>query len=88
MHHKLPDMLVFIAMSGYSNQFSNFCCILFLFFVCVFLLQSDNLLSYLTVEESLTYTALLALQQHSAEAIRKKVTFESSGCVLFESTRE
>lgn len=35
--------------------------------------QSDNLLSYLTVEETLTYTAQLALQKHSAEAIRKKV---------------
>lgn len=39
----------------------------------VFLFQSDNLLSYLTVEETLTYTAQLALQKHSAEAIRKKV---------------
>lgn len=37
--------------------------------------QSDNLLSYLTVEETLTYTAQLALRQHSAEAIRKKVSF-------------
>lgn len=38
-----------------------------------FMFQSDNLLSYLTVEETLTYTAQLALQKHSAEAIRKKV---------------
>ncbi|CAF97088.1 unnamed protein product, partial [Tetraodon nigroviridis] len=37
-----------------------------------YVLQSDNLLSYLTVEETLTYTAQLALQRHSAEAIRKK----------------
>ncbi|MED6242177.1 hypothetical protein ATANTOWER_001232 [Ataeniobius toweri] len=35
--------------------------------------MSDNLLSYLTVEETLTYTAQLALQKHSAEAITKKV---------------
>nr|XP_055026795.1 ATP-binding cassette sub-family G member 5 [Misgurnus anguillicaudatus] len=39
-----------------------------------YVLQSDNLLSYLTVEETLTYTAQLALRHHSAEAIRKKVT--------------
>ncbi|TWW78332.1 ATP-binding cassette sub-family G member 5 [Takifugu flavidus] len=39
-----------------------------------YVLQSDNLLSYLTVEETLTYTAQLALQRHSAEAIRKKVS--------------
>ncbi|KAI7805326.1 ATP-binding cassette sub-family G member 5 isoform X1 [Triplophysa rosa] len=39
-----------------------------------YVLQSDNLLSYLTVEETLTFTAQLALRQHSAEAIRKKVT--------------
>lgn len=39
-----------------------------------YVLQSDNLLSYLTVEETLTYTAQLALRKHSAEAIRKKVT--------------
>ncbi|TRY64886.1 hypothetical protein DNTS_024587 [Danionella cerebrum] len=36
--------------------------------------MSDNLLSYLTVEETLTYTAQLALRKHSAESIRKKVT--------------
>uniref|UniRef100_A0A3Q2PX82 ATP-binding cassette, sub-family G (WHITE), member 5 n=1 Tax=Fundulus heteroclitus TaxID=8078 RepID=A0A3Q2PX82_FUNHE len=36
--------------------------------------QSDNLLSYLTVEETLTYTAQLALQKHSVEAIKKKVS--------------
>ncbi|CAN9499624.1 unnamed protein product [Ophioblennius macclurei] len=39
-----------------------------------YVLQSDNLLSYLTVEETLTYTAQLALRQHSAAAIQKKVT--------------
>ncbi|CAL8300350.1 unnamed protein product [Merluccius merluccius] len=39
-----------------------------------YVLQSDNLLSYLTVEETLTYTAQLALRRHSAEAIRKKVS--------------
>ncbi|XP_067241293.1 ATP-binding cassette sub-family G member 5 isoform X2 [Chanodichthys erythropterus] len=39
-----------------------------------YVLQSDNLLSYLTVEETLTYTAQLALRKHPAEAIRKKVT--------------
>ncbi|KAA8583591.1 hypothetical protein FQN60_014799 [Etheostoma spectabile] len=38
-----------------------------------YVLQSDNLLSYLTVEETLTYTAQLALRKHSAEAIKKKV---------------
>ncbi|XP_060780653.1 ATP-binding cassette sub-family G member 5 [Neoarius graeffei] len=38
-----------------------------------YVLQSDNLLSYLTVEETLTFTAQLALRQHSASAIRKKV---------------
>lgn len=41
------------------------------------LCQSDNLLSYLTVEETLTYTAQLALRKHSADAVRKKVTFKS-----------
>ncbi|XP_035982137.1 ATP-binding cassette sub-family G member 5 [Fundulus heteroclitus] len=39
-----------------------------------YVLQSDNLLSYLTVEETLTYTAQLALQKHSVEAIKKKVS--------------
>lgn len=39
-----------------------------------YVLQSDNLLSYLTVEETLTYTAQLALRQHSDEAIKKKVS--------------
>uniref|UniRef100_A0A3Q0RQX4 ATP-binding cassette sub-family G member 5 n=1 Tax=Amphilophus citrinellus TaxID=61819 RepID=A0A3Q0RQX4_AMPCI len=39
-----------------------------------YVLQSDNLLSYLTVEETLTYTAQLALRKHSADAIKKKVT--------------
>ncbi|TSK42162.1 Cytoplasmic dynein 2 light intermediate chain 1 [Bagarius yarrelli] len=38
-----------------------------------YVLQSDNLLSYLTVEETLTFTAQLALRQHSASAIRRKV---------------
>ncbi|XP_073690184.1 ATP-binding cassette sub-family G member 5 [Garra rufa] len=38
-----------------------------------YVLQSDNLLSYLTVEETLTYTAQLALRKHSSEAIQKKV---------------
>lgn len=38
-----------------------------------YVLQSDNLLSYLTVEETLTYTAQLALRQHSADTIHKKV---------------
>ncbi|KAL4641191.1 ATP-binding cassette sub-family G member 5 [Arapaima gigas] len=37
-----------------------------------YVLQSDNLLSYLTVEETLTFTAQLALRQHSNNAIRKK----------------
>ncbi|XP_019404937.1 PREDICTED: ATP-binding cassette sub-family G member 5 [Crocodylus porosus] len=35
--------------------------------------QNDALLSYLTVQESLTYTALLALQKHSSDFIKKKV---------------
>ncbi|XP_020505898.2 ATP-binding cassette sub-family G member 5 [Labrus bergylta] len=39
-----------------------------------YVLQSDNLLSYLTVEETLTYTAQLALRKHSAKAIKKKVS--------------
>ncbi|XP_053731988.1 ATP-binding cassette sub-family G member 5 [Synchiropus splendidus] len=39
-----------------------------------YVLQSDNLLSYLTVEETLTYTAQLALRKHSAKAITKKVS--------------
>ncbi|KAG7228535.1 hypothetical protein INR49_007709 [Caranx melampygus] len=38
-----------------------------------YVLQSDNLLSYLTVQETLTYTAQLALRKHSAKAIKKKV---------------
>ncbi|KAM4694207.1 ATP-binding cassette sub-family G member 5 [Discoglossus pictus] len=38
-----------------------------------YVLQHDTLLSYLTVEETLTYIALLALQKHSKEAIKKKV---------------
>ncbi|XP_076141336.1 ATP-binding cassette sub-family G member 5 [Alosa pseudoharengus] len=39
-----------------------------------YVLQSDNLLSYLTVEETLTFTAQLALKRHSTQAIRKKVS--------------
>ncbi|XP_077351108.1 ATP-binding cassette sub-family G member 5 isoform X3 [Festucalex cinctus] len=39
-----------------------------------YVLQSDNLLSYLTVEETLTYTAQLALRKHSAKAIQSKVS--------------
>ncbi|EMP42590.1 ATP-binding cassette sub-family G member 5 [Chelonia mydas] len=35
--------------------------------------QNDILLGYLTVQESLTYTALLALQKHSSDFIKKKV---------------
>ncbi|XP_053568706.1 ATP-binding cassette sub-family G member 5 [Bombina bombina] len=38
-----------------------------------YVLQHDTLLSYLTVQETLTYTALLALQKHSRDAIKKKV---------------
>ncbi|XP_030050473.1 ATP-binding cassette sub-family G member 5 [Microcaecilia unicolor] len=38
-----------------------------------YVLQTDTLLSYLTVQETLTYTALLALQKHSSVTIRKKV---------------
>ncbi|XP_062852056.1 ATP-binding cassette sub-family G member 5 isoform X2 [Trichomycterus rosablanca] len=38
-----------------------------------YVLQSDNLLSYLTVEETLMFTAQLALRQHSTGAIRRKV---------------
>ncbi|XP_056148263.1 ATP-binding cassette sub-family G member 5 [Lampris incognitus] len=39
-----------------------------------YVLQSDNLLSHLTVEETLTYTAQLALRKHSAVGIKKKVS--------------
>ncbi|KAM4770873.1 ATP-binding cassette sub-family G member 5 [Rhinophrynus dorsalis] len=38
-----------------------------------YVLQHDNLLSYLTVQETLTYTALLALQKHSKDEIEQKV---------------
>ncbi|PIO37368.1 hypothetical protein AB205_0182020, partial [Aquarana catesbeiana] len=38
-----------------------------------YVLQHDSLLAYLTVRETLTYTALLALQKHSKDAIKKKV---------------
>uniref|UniRef100_H9GM31 ATP binding cassette subfamily G member 5 n=1 Tax=Anolis carolinensis TaxID=28377 RepID=H9GM31_ANOCA len=38
-----------------------------------YVLQNETLLSYLTIEECLTYTALLALQKHSREFIKKKV---------------
>ncbi|KAM6916099.1 ATP-binding cassette sub-family G member 5 [Xenentodon cancila] len=39
-----------------------------------YVLQSDNLLSYLTVEETLTYTAQLALRKQPGKAIKKKVS--------------
>ncbi|XP_062320209.1 ATP-binding cassette sub-family G member 5 [Osmerus eperlanus] len=39
-----------------------------------YVLQSDNLLSYLTVKETLSFTAQLALKGHSAELIQKKVS--------------
>ncbi|NXO02128.1 ABCG5 protein, partial [Rhinopomastus cyanomelas] len=35
--------------------------------------QSDTLFSFLTIQESLTYTALLTLQKHSNDFIKKKV---------------
>uniref|UniRef100_A0A8C3FJZ6 ATP binding cassette subfamily G member 5 n=1 Tax=Chrysemys picta bellii TaxID=8478 RepID=A0A8C3FJZ6_CHRPI len=35
--------------------------------------QNDTLLGYLTIQESLTYTALLALQKHSNDFIKRKV---------------
>ncbi|XP_067421163.1 ATP-binding cassette sub-family G member 5 isoform X1 [Emydura macquarii macquarii] len=38
-----------------------------------YVLQNDTLLGYLTIQESLTYTALLALQKHSSDFIKKKV---------------
>ncbi|XP_068089116.1 ATP-binding cassette sub-family G member 5 [Hyperolius riggenbachi] len=38
-----------------------------------YVLQHDSLLSYLTVRETLTYTAMLALQKLSREAIQEKV---------------
>lgn len=38
-----------------------------------YVLQNGTLLSYLTIEECLTYTALLALQKHSHDFIKKKV---------------
>lgn len=44
--------------------------------------QNDTLLSFLTVEESLTYTALLTLQKRSKDLIKKKV------CILSSSTRQ
>ncbi|XP_048360784.1 ATP-binding cassette sub-family G member 5 [Sphaerodactylus townsendi] len=40
---------------------------------CSYVLQNDTLLSYLTIEESLTYIALLALQKRSHDFIKKKV---------------
>ncbi|XP_067901323.1 ATP-binding cassette sub-family G member 5 isoform X2 [Heterodontus francisci] len=47
-----------------------------------YVLQSDNLLSYLTVEETLTYTALLKLRGHSNAIIKKvkSVMLELSLC--------
>lgn len=45
--------------------------------------QSDNLLSYLTVEETLMFTAQLALKKHSIQAIRKKVKFHTFCIYLF-----
>lgn len=45
--------------------------------------QSDNLLSYLTVEETLLFTAQLALRQHSSGAIRKKVIQDGIGDKFF-----
>lgn len=47
-----------------------------------FFFQSDALLSFLTVQESLTYTALLTLQKCSDDFIKKKV------CILSSSTRK
>ncbi|XP_075057074.1 ATP-binding cassette sub-family G member 5 [Mixophyes fleayi] len=38
-----------------------------------YVLQHDSLLVHLTVRETLTYTAMLSLQKHSNEAIRRKV---------------
>ncbi|XP_007895035.1 ATP-binding cassette sub-family G member 5 [Callorhinchus milii] len=38
-----------------------------------YVLQSDNLLSYLTVRETLMFTALLTLRGYSADAIKQKV---------------
>ncbi|XP_063297535.1 ATP-binding cassette sub-family G member 5 [Pelobates fuscus] len=38
-----------------------------------YVLQHDTLLAYLTVRETLTYTAQLALQKHSNESLKKKV---------------
>ncbi|XP_030627112.1 ATP-binding cassette sub-family G member 5 [Chanos chanos] len=38
-----------------------------------YVLQSDNLLSYLTVEETLTFTAQLSLRGYSSDAIQKRV---------------
>ncbi|XP_069463393.1 ATP-binding cassette sub-family G member 5 [Ambystoma mexicanum] len=38
-----------------------------------YVLQNDTLLSYLTVQETLTYTGLLALQKHSSNTIKTKV---------------
>ncbi|XP_042323952.1 LOW QUALITY PROTEIN: ATP-binding cassette sub-family G member 5 [Sceloporus undulatus] len=38
-----------------------------------YVLQNETLLSYLTIEECLTYVALLALQKRSSDLIKKKV---------------
>uniref|UniRef100_A0A672NE43 ATP-binding cassette, sub-family G (WHITE), member 5 n=1 Tax=Sinocyclocheilus grahami TaxID=75366 RepID=A0A672NE43_SINGR len=59
-----------IGILGNSGNMSTISIIFKEFFL---LSQSDNLLSYLTVEETLTYTAQLALRKHSSEAIHKKV---------------
>ncbi|KAJ7341147.1 hypothetical protein JRQ81_004933, partial [Phrynocephalus forsythii] len=38
-----------------------------------YVLQNETLLSYLTIEECLTYIAMLSLQKHSSDFIKKKV---------------
>ncbi|KAM8947522.1 ATP-binding cassette sub-family G member 5 [Pelodytes ibericus] len=38
-----------------------------------YVLQHDTQLAYLTVQETLTFTALLALRKHSKDAVKKKV---------------
>lgn len=58
------------------NYYRTNCFFLFTFF------QSDTLLSFLTIRESLTYTALLTLKRCSNYSIKKKV------CILQSSTRK